>query len=295
MKTLFSLSLICLALFACKTETGSNAAAEAESSSPAIAPVLTEKWAATGLKTPESVLYDATQNVLYVANINGSPTDKDGNGFISKLNLNGEVVALEWVSGLDAPKGMAISGGKFYVSDIDQLVEIDLASAQITNRHVPGDATFLNDVAAGSDGTIYVSDTRANKLYRLKNGDFEIWLEGEPLDAPNGLFVEGSTLLSGNKNKVLAIDITTGDIRSFVDSTGTGNITDGLVPDGKGSYFTSNWQGGTWLIHPENAPLKLLDTSADTINSADLEYIISQRLLLIPTFFDDRVVAYEWK
>ena len=293
MKTLLSFSLICLILLACKTETGSNAAAGTESA-PA-SPVLTEKWAATGLKTPESVLYNATQDAIYVANINGSPTDKDGNGFISKLNLDGEVVTLEWVSGLDAPKGMAIHGGKFYVSDIDQLVEIDLASAQITQRYLPGDATFLNDVAADAGGTIYVSDTRANKLYRLKNGVFEIWLEGEPLDAPNGLFVEGSTLLSGNKNKVLAIDITTGDIEPFVDSTGTGNITDGLVPDGKGSYFTSNWQGGTWLIHPENAPIKLLDTSADTINSADLEYIISKRLLLIPTFFDDRVVAYEWK
>lgn len=293
MKALFSFSLLCLVLLACKTESTTDAAAQTETSAPT--PVLTEKWAATGLKTPESVLYDATQNALYVANINGSPTGKDGNGFISKLNLDGKIVTLEWAGGLDAPKGMAISGGKFYVSDIDQLVEIDLASARITNRHVPGDATFLNDVAAGSDGTIYVSDTRANKLYRLKNGVFEIWLEGEPLDAPNGLFVEGGTLLSGNKNKVLAIDITTGDIESFVDSTGTGDITDGLVPDGAGSYFTSNWHGGTWLIHPEKEPIKLLDTSADTINSADLEYIISRRLLLIPTFFDDRVVAYEWK
>ena len=58
------------------------------------------------LTTCESVLYDQERDVLYVSNINGQPDGKDGNGFISKLNLDGKVTELEWVKGLNAPKGL---------------------------------------------------------------------------------------------------------------------------------------------------------------------------------------------
>ena len=61
------------------------------------------------LKTPESVVYAPKQDTLFVSNIDGKPDQKDQKGFISKISLsNGSITELNWITGLDAPKGMAI-------------------------------------------------------------------------------------------------------------------------------------------------------------------------------------------
>ena len=89
----------------------------------------------TELKTPESVLYDEERDIIYVSNINGSPAELDGNGFISILDSNGKIKNLKWVTGLNAPKGMAIYKTKLFVSDIKQLVEIDIKSGKILKKY----------------------------------------------------------------------------------------------------------------------------------------------------------------
>jgi len=72
---------------------------------PVSEPSVIKKWETdTLLRTPESVLLDEGRNILYISNINGQPTDKDGNGFISKVTLDGKIENLKWVEGFDAPK-----------------------------------------------------------------------------------------------------------------------------------------------------------------------------------------------
>ena len=92
-------------------------------------------WETTNdLKNPESVAYAPKQNVLFVSNVNGNPTQKDQNGFISKVSpSNGNIIELNWVTGLNAPKGVAISNNnsRLYVSDITDLVEIDIDNGKI--------------------------------------------------------------------------------------------------------------------------------------------------------------------
>ena len=68
------------------------------------------------LKNPESVAYASEQNVLFVSNVNGKPTQKDQNGFISKVSpSNGSIIELSSVTGLNAPKGIVISNNKKYI------------------------------------------------------------------------------------------------------------------------------------------------------------------------------------
>src|SRR5919197_2575145 len=161
----------------------------------------------TNLKYPESVAYAPKQNVLFVSNVNGKPDQKDQNGFISKvLPSNGSIIELNWLTGLNAPKGIAISndGSKLYVSDITDLVEIDIASAKIIKRfNAPGSA-FLNDVASDNQGNVYVSDTVTNTIYKLdtnvkdnNNTSLQVWLQSPELDGPNGLHIDN------NKNKLI--------------------------------------------------------------------------------------------
>ena len=195
------------------------------------------------LKTPESVLYDEERDVIFVANINGNPSEKDGNGFISTLNPDGTLKELNWLEGLNAPKGMAIYEGKLYVADIDELVEIDIKKKEIAKTYYAPDAVFLNDVAACQNGMIFVSDTRTIKVHVLQDGKLKVWMEGEPLQNPNGLFTEKGHLYIGDRN-IYKVDIKSKKMTKVVeDAAGV----DGLEKTNNGDFVFSNWPGRIWI------------------------------------------------
>ncbi len=147
-------------------------------------------------RRPKSALPDPTGTFAYVSNINGNPTDKDGNGFIAKVSLkDGKIIAPKWATGLDAPKGLALSDGQLFVSDIDRLVEIDTATGEIVASYKAPGAKFLNDVAADDRGHVYVSDCGTSTIWRLTDDRLEKWLDGPELKYPNGLLVQGDKLI----------------------------------------------------------------------------------------------------
>ncbi len=244
----------------------------------------------TDLKTPESVAYDSDNDLVFVSNVNMNPWEKDGNGFISKLNLKGDILDANWIKGLNAPKGMGIHKGKLYVTDITEIIEIDIKKAEITNRYPVKDAKKLNDITVDKSGTVYFSDMGDNAIYTLKKGKVELFLKKPELENINGLYAQGFTLLAGLSNKVVSIDVNTKAIKTFVDNTGG---IDGIVPTGKGTYLISDWTGHIYEIKEGQKPQLLLDTTPLKINAADIEFVKDKNILLVPTFFKDNVVAYQ--
>jgi hypothetical protein len=257
---------------------------------------LVEQWQCGALDTPEAVLYDAARNTLYVSNIAGKPAEKDGNGFISRITLDGHMETLKWADGLDAPKGMAIHGDRLYVSDIDELVAIDLESGKVKARYSAPESGFLNDVAADAAGNIYVSDSspEGSAIYRLSEGQLELWLRDPSIIRPNGLHMLADRLLVGNAKQggLHAVLLETKKVLPVAQAK-TG--IDGLKPFGAGAYLISNWAGQTSLVTASGETVPLLDTTPEGINAADFEYIPERELVIIPTFFDHRVVAYQIK
>lgn len=254
-------------------------------------PELVLQWSTdTTLKTCESVLYDKSKNVLYVANIDGDPTKKDNNGFIAKVSPDGKIENLKWVTGLSAPKGMGLSNGKLYVTDITAVAEIDTAKGKVVKRHeVPG-AKFLNDIAVGDDGTVYFTDSETNKIHTLKNGKVETFL-ADSLKGPNGLYVLNGKLYlaSMGSNDFRAIDLATKKDTVLASGIGAG---DGVEYTGKDETFVvSNWMGQVFLVKDGKAEL-LLDTQNQKLNSADIGFIPEKNLVLVPTFFGNKVDAY---
>lgn len=242
------------------------------------------------LTTCESVCYNTTTFSIFASCIDGNPTDKDGNGFISQLSLSGEVITLRWASGLNAPKGMGIVGNKLFVTDIDRIVEIDIANASIVKEYKVEGAKFLNDITTSPTGDIYISDMASGKIHRIKNGILETWFTSEEFVSPNGLFYEDKELLVGTRNGIFSVRIE--DKRLWLLIKNTGSI-DGLEADGQGNYIISDWKGKIQLVNTEKDPVILLNTSERGVNAADIDYIPERKMLLVPTFSDNRVMAYE--
>jgi len=245
------------------------------------------------LDVPESVLYNASENLVYVSNISGSPLEKNGNGFISTLDLDGNLVAANAFPNvtLNAPKGMALNNNKLYIADIDQLVEIDLSSGTATSYAAP-ESLFLNDVAADLNGNIYVSDTDQTNsvIYQLSGGEVSVWFDdSESLSRPNGLVVSGGKLLVGSyaNGTLLSIDLNT---KAATPMAETEITIDGLLPDGNGNYFLSDWDGKLYWMNSSGVKKELYDGES---NVADFEYIKESNLILMPTFFGNSVVAIE--
>jgi hypothetical protein len=165
------------------------------------------KWKTdTVLRVPESVLFDRERNVLYVANIDGKPDGKDGNGFISKVSLNGKIENLKWVAGLDAPKGMGVHKNNLYVADISRVVVIDILSGKITSKVEIEGAKFLNDITVAKNGEVFISDTGTGKVHQLKGDKTEVYFESAEFKGVNGLLVlsKGMYVLDfGNGNNYL--------------------------------------------------------------------------------------------
>ena len=254
---------------------------------------------AEGLNRPESAVYDAATNALYVSNLSGPANEKNGLGYLSKVSLDGEMLEQEWVSGLNSPKGVDAKDGKLYASDIDELIEVDIASGEVLAKYAAEDALFLNDVTIAANGDVYVSDMNTSRVYRLQDGMLEVWLEGDAISSPNGLYAEADRLLilangtgaenAGSMRYVMAIDYETKAVTPVKDTEGIGGL-DAIKPDGVGGYYLSDWGAGKLFHFTEtDGATELLTVSQGT---ADLEYLIDSGMMYLPVMMSDRLIAY---
>lgn len=171
--------------------------------SPGIEPL----WRTDGLDSPESVISDGRGGFI-VSNVNGPARDADGTGYLSRLDAEGRIIEPQrWVEGLNAPKGLALGGGRLYVTDIDAIVAIDPETGAITARYPVDSAEFLNDAAA-HDGRILVSDSATGRIHILAGNTVSLWLEDPALAGVNGLWPEPDRLLvtTMERGEIIAID-----------------------------------------------------------------------------------------
>lgn len=255
------------------------------------------------LEFPESAVWDKANGAWYVSNFGGTtfadesgtaPSKADGNGFITKLASNGEIDTLKWITGLHAPKGLGIYGGKLYAADVGQVVIMDIASAKIKRRIAVPDSRFLNGLAVDpSNGDVYVSDMMTNQILRYSQGsaEMEVFLESAELEMPNGLYVDGNTLVVGAwgvvtdpatfgtevKGRVKLIDLDTKTITNVGDGP-TAN-TDGIVKYGD-EYIITDWVAGELIKVSADGSATVLKSGYN--NSADIGFDPERKAVAIP-------------
>ncbi len=258
-------------------------------------------WETKGLAQPESVVVDPATGAIYVSNIVGAVMQKDGNGFIAKLNGEGKIVTRQWVKGLDAPTGLALYDRTLYVADVDRLVAINAASGEIIKRYPAKGATFLNDVAVDPEGTVYVSDTPTNTIWRLKDDSFEPWLANDKLNGPNGLLVLGDSLIVASLGRIpgvgqkqelaglSAISLKDQSVSPLGSGKPIGNL-DGLALLQPGVFLVTDWAAGAlYRVDSKGKADLLIDLNQ---GSADLTYLPDKKIVLIPMMLDNSLVAY---
>ena len=268
-------------------------------------PTLTPIWDLKGdFAAPESAYYHAGSNSIFVSSINGQILDKDGNGYISRVSPDGKVVSAKWATGLNAPKGLRSVGNTLWVADIDEVVGIDTDSGRISSRVKIEGAKFLNDLATAPDGTVYVSDSTALKIFEVKNGTASVFVEGgDVVEQPNGLLVEGNRLILGTVGPapsgapggapagghLFSFDRKTKQ-RTQLTMQPVGGI-DGIESDGKNGLLVTDVVGARLLHVGKSGDVKVLAKFA--VGGADFGYIPSRHLAVIPFLRTNTISAYD--
>ena len=236
-------------------------------------PVLAQSTAVTisGFDHPNSVW--PTPGDVYVSNIGKElkPGEKDGDGYIARLNPLGQIIEQRFITGLNAPKGMAVVGGVLYVADIDHLAGFDLKTkARVFDLSFePEQTTLLNDLVIKDHQTLFVSATDIDKVYEVSLATRRYTVLPGAANGPNGLFYDagrrqlfvagnGSTGIAGDVGVFSEKDGQAGQVayRTLVAKAGT---LHGIVLLNNSSALVSDWgksaeKGGTiWRLDLTNA------------------------------------------
>jgi len=288
------------------THRDSSAAAQSQAAAPQ------KVGETTGLNAPESVKYDADLDVFFVSNIDGNPSGKDGKAEITKIRADSMGASTPFIESgkngvmLNAPKGLAIKGDTLWVADIDAVRAFNkrtgapIASIDLRSQK----ATFLNDIAIGGDGDVYVTDTGisfdakgqvshpgVNRIFKIAGKTVTEAAKGDSIASPNGI-----TWDAANKRFLIAafsgkdvLTWTPGSAAVGHLASGQGQY-DGIEVLSDGRVLVSSWTDSTVnviqngqlspLVHNVNAP-------------ADIGVDSKRNVLAVPRLSDNKIEFFK--
>jgi sugar lactone lactonase YvrE len=265
-------------------------------------------------RSPESVRYDAEQDVWFVSNIAGFGSDKDGRGYIVRIRADKldsmSVFAISGVNGaqLDAPKGLAIQGDTLWVADIDQLRGFNRKTGAPVGTidfrsHKP---TMLNDVALAPDGTLRVTDSGilmtdkgilrpgGDKIFAVGSGHaITVLQSGVQLGEPNGISWDSSGkrwIVVGFKRFNARVDAWPADFsKATTLYSGDGGQFDGVEVLPGGAIVYTSWTDSSLHVVADGKDRKLVRFVPE---GADIGYDTKRGIIAIPLAMMDHVEFY---
>jgi DNA-binding beta-propeller fold protein YncE len=254
------------------------------------------------LESPESAYFDTHRRVWFVSNISGSTP---GDGFISKLGPNGEVLARNFVTGLNDPGGQRVDGQTLYVADRTRVAVINLNHPEsFQSVDIPG-SVFLNDVTIDPQShAVYVTDTLTNSIYVVKDGVPSTLLQTPALEAPNGILYVGGALLiasigpdldpatftTSKPGLVQKLDL---DTLELTPVTARFGALDGIERNAHGLLVSDNFVG-VYQVEPDGTRNLIIDNAKVGLGkSADIGFDPERKRIGVPELFGTRVAFFD--
>ncbi len=253
-------------------------------------PKLLKIWQTDSIiNLPESVLPDSELKVLFVSQMGNNPNDKDGIGGIAKIGFDGKPIDLNWITGLNSPKGLARYGNKLFVADLTDVVVINIKEGKVEDRIAIDSSLFLNDITVNPRGVVFVSDSKTKKIHKIEDNKSSVYLTN--ISGVNGLkyintdlyIAAGKILWKSNAEKQL----------SKIAELPQGG--DGIEPVGNGDFLFSSWSGYLFYVYSDGKTQVLLDTHLEKINAADIGFDPKTQTIYVPTFWKKSIIAYKLK
>ena len=206
-----------------------------------------------------------------------------GTGYLSLLESEGDVIDWRVVDGLDSPLGMVIRDGLIYVVDNNRVKTFRWPGFSSVSTIVLNTAV-ANDLAVGPDDSIYVTDTARGEVVVVSPDLAQnVFIENARFPGANGIHIDGDSLYVGG-SRLWHVDLN--DLAVTTIGPEWLADIDGIEQEGD----------GTLQVTPVGGPLiRLGDViqvlGGDGISSANHGYSESLGMALIPTGFDNQVIA----
>lgn len=254
-------------------------------------PTLEKLWETKPvLKFPEAVVFEPNGKFLYVSNVDGGPMSKDGKGSIGKIGLDGSVIEVDWVMGLDAPKGIGLYKTRLYVADLSDVVVIDVEKAAIVERIPIKGARLLHNIDIDAKGVVYVSDMFGGKVHRIEESKVSTYLEN--LRGPAGLLVDGTDVYVYTGEGLVKAD---GNKKVTTIARGLDGRANGIARVKGKEYILTSWGGVVYYVSADGSHRVLLDTRSGGIAAGINLYDPVKRVMYMTTDGHNTVIAYSLK
>lgn len=237
------------------------------------------------LKVPESALF--TKDVIYVSIIDGQPWEADNKGGIAKVGKDGKIINVDWITGLSAPKGMAIVGDLLYVADIRDVVAISISKGKIAHKITVADAGGFNDVTADKNGVVWVTDSQKGQIYKVEGKTATLFMDN--IRGINGMKAIDDKLYVLNGREMFVTDAS--KTRTTIVPLEQGG--DGIEPVGNGDFIVTAWAGYMYYVNTAKGTKELLLDKHTTEKTADIGYDPATKIIYVPTFSANSIAAYK--
>jgi len=268
------------------------------------ASVIVDK-AIPGFSSPESVV--VTGNDVFVSNLGVKlePMEKDGDGFISRLDRQGNIKALKWADKLNGPKGMIEVEGVLYVADIDRVLGFRVRDGKpVFDLDLSATGTrFLNAFARYDNRRLLLSATDIGKVFvvDLPGRKFsELAFDTSP-KGPNGMKKMGSRLVvvewgtDGQANgavKTYRLEGMAAKLDKAFKPEPPGYF-DGVVDMGANRWLVSNWvkfepAGLLQVVDTRTGQISVANPKTPVAGPADI-FLDDQGKLWVPGMMEGKV------
>lgn len=253
-------------------------------------------WESDSLfSAPESVVYDTKRDLIYVSNMSQSKnhTPISGKHSVSKVDATGKIIKYDWINVLRNPTGICLHNDRLFIVDREGILEFDLETESIIKKHLIKTDGFLNDITVDDSGNLYITASSSNVIYKIENGEIELWFQSDEIMQSNGILYDNDKLIVcvNSDYYIKSININTKEVTNIA-FTGKG-IIDGVKKCGD-NYLVSYLEGSLYLVSENGQINELLNTRDKNINNADFEYVEEKNLLIIPAMWHHKIMAYEY-